>query len=68
MFQKVEKLRGICSELEAQIKDLEAIQSEHDNQQAEWNKMRQTYEQALEERENDLDGATQRLNVLTQFR
>ncbi|XP_053375258.1 citron Rho-interacting kinase-like [Mercenaria mercenaria] len=66
--QKVEKLRGICSELEAQIKDLEAIQSENDSREAEWNKMRLTYEKALEERENDLDGANQRLNVLKQFR
>lgn len=68
IFQKVEKLRGICSELEAQIKDLEALQSETDSKESEWNKMRLTYEKALEERENDLEGANQRLNVLKQFR
>ena len=39
-FQKVEKFRAICSELENQIKDLEAIQSENESKEAEWEALR----------------------------
>lgn len=67
-IQKGEKLRGICSELEAQIRDLEALQSEHELQVEQWNKMKETYEKAIDEREHDLEGANQRLNALQQSR
>ncbi|KAL4223686.1 hypothetical protein ACF0H5_017154 [Mactra antiquata] len=66
--RRVEKLTGICGELETQIKDLEAMQAENEAREAEWNKMKQVYEKAVEERENDLEGVNQRLNVLKQFR
>ena len=40
LFQKVEKFRAICSELENQIKDLEAIQAENESKEAEWEALR----------------------------
>ncbi|XP_052223336.1 citron Rho-interacting kinase-like isoform X2 [Dreissena polymorpha] len=66
--QKVEKYKAICLEMESQIRDLECLISEHEGREAEWGRERVTYERAMEERENDLEGAQQRLNVLTQFR
>ncbi|WAR01895.1 CTRO-like protein [Mya arenaria] len=66
--QKADKYKSICTELEAQIRDLEALTGEFEEREAQWKRERATYEKAVEERENDLEGANQRLNVLKQFR
>ncbi|WAR01902.1 CTRO-like protein, partial [Mya arenaria] len=66
--QKADKYKSICTELEAQIRDLEALTGEFEEREAQWKRERTTYEKAVEERENDLEGANQRLNVLKQFR
>jgi len=55
-------------ELEAQIKDLESLLGEQEEREADWSKMKVTYEKAVEERETDLEGMNQRLNVLSQFK
>ncbi|KAK3596286.1 hypothetical protein CHS0354_030661 [Potamilus streckersoni] len=66
--KKVEKLRIICAELESQIKDLEALSVEHEKKEEEWNKIRLTYERAVDEQEEELEGNSQRLQALQQAR
>ncbi|KAL3857416.1 hypothetical protein ACJMK2_012090 [Sinanodonta woodiana] len=66
--KKVEKLRIICAELESQIKDLEALSVEHEKKEEEWTKIRLTYERAVDEREEELEGKCQRLQALQQAR
>ncbi|XP_067649660.1 citron Rho-interacting kinase-like isoform X2 [Haliotis asinina] len=66
--KKVEKFRGVCKELEEQMKDLEALVAEYEKREAEWNKIRKTYEQVVDEREEELEGTSQRLSAIEQAR
>ncbi|XP_048252316.1 citron Rho-interacting kinase-like [Haliotis rufescens] len=66
--KKVEKFRGVCKELEEQMKDLEALVAEYEKREAEWNKIRKTYEQVVDEREEELEGTSQKLSVIEQAR
>ena len=40
MLQKSQKLAALCMELEDQVKDMEAIVADSENQEAQWNDMR----------------------------
>ncbi|XP_033747318.1 citron Rho-interacting kinase-like isoform X2 [Pecten maximus] len=64
--QKVAKLQTVCSELEEQLQDLEALNEEHERQQGEWNKIRNTFETAVVEREEEIEGTSHRLHALEQ--
>ncbi|XP_060064915.1 citron Rho-interacting kinase-like [Ylistrum balloti] len=64
--QKVAKLQTVCSELEEQLQDLEALSEEHERQQGEWNKIRKTFETAVVEREEEIEGTSHRLHALEQ--
>ncbi|XP_046573007.1 citron Rho-interacting kinase-like, partial [Haliotis rubra] len=66
--KKVEKFRGVCKELEEQMKDLEALVAEYEKREAEWNKIRKTYEQVVDEREEELEGTSQRLSAIEHAR
>ena len=39
-LQKSQKLAGLCMELEDQVKDMEAIIADSENQEAQWNDMK----------------------------
>ncbi|OWF44281.1 Citron Rho-interacting kinase [Mizuhopecten yessoensis] len=64
--QKVSKLQTVCSELEEQLQELEALTEEHDRQQSEWNNIRETFETAVVEREEEIEGTSHRLHALEQ--
>ncbi|KAH9502428.1 hypothetical protein Btru_075657, partial [Bulinus truncatus] len=67
-FKKVEQLTKVCTELEDQIKDLEHIVDESKRREAEWDNIKKTYEKAVDEREDELDGATQQLQAVSMAR
>ncbi|KAK7479958.1 hypothetical protein BaRGS_00028785 [Batillaria attramentaria] len=66
--KKTHKLTALCTELEEQVKDMEVIISQSEKQEAEWNDIRQTYEKAVTEREQELEGANERLQAVTSAR
>ncbi|XP_052093573.1 LOW QUALITY PROTEIN: citron Rho-interacting kinase-like [Mytilus californianus] len=63
---KVEKLQLICGELEEQIKDLEAINTENEERHVEWDNIKKTFETAVDEREDEIEGTTQKIHALEQ--
>ncbi|XP_076434884.1 uncharacterized protein LOC143274829 [Babylonia areolata] len=62
--KKSQRLASLCMELEDQIKDMEAIVAESEKQEAQWNDMRQSYEKAVSEREQELEAANQKVQAL----
>ncbi|XP_055861655.1 citron Rho-interacting kinase-like isoform X2 [Biomphalaria glabrata] len=67
-FKKVEQLTKVCTELEDQVKDLEHLVEESKKREAEWESIKNTYEKAVVEREDELDGATQQLQAVSMAR
>ncbi|CAL1534685.1 unnamed protein product, partial [Lymnaea stagnalis] len=66
--KKVEQLTKVCTELEDQIKDMEEIIEESKKREAEWEMIKKTYERAVDEREDELEGATQQIQAITMAR
>ncbi|XP_070205430.1 citron Rho-interacting kinase-like isoform X3 [Littorina saxatilis] len=67
-IKKSQKLAALCLELEDQVKDMEALVDDSEKQEAQWNDIRQTYEKAVAEREEELEGATQKLHAVSSTR
>ncbi|GFS01402.1 citron Rho-interacting kinase [Elysia marginata] len=65
-MKKSEKLTTVCAELEDQLKDMEQIITEFQKREAEWESIKNTYEKAVNEREEELEGATQRLQAVAE--
>ncbi|XP_071155729.1 citron rho-interacting kinase-like [Mytilus edulis] len=63
---KAEKLQLICGELEEQIQDLEAINTENEERHVEWDNIKKTFETAVDEREDEIEGTTQKIHALEQ--
>ncbi|XP_050410841.1 citron rho-interacting kinase [Patella vulgata] len=66
--KKSQKLKVICTELEEQTNDLEALVAKYEEREKEWNMIKSTYERAVGERENELVGASKELDAIRHSR
>ena len=49
------QLRALCNELESQIQDYELINQQFEKKESEWVTQKQTFEKAVEERDEEIE-------------
>ncbi|XP_078336278.1 citron Rho-interacting kinase-like isoform X2 [Crassostrea virginica] len=64
--KKAEVMKGVVSDLEDQIKDYETLIEEYEKQQADWEEIKKKFESAVDERESEIEGTSQKMLELQQ--
>ncbi|XP_056008615.1 citron Rho-interacting kinase-like isoform X2 [Ostrea edulis] len=62
--KKAEVLRGVVTDLEDQLKDYETLIEEYEKQQADWEDIKKKFESAVDERELEIEGTSQKIQEL----